>query len=121
MQKKVRGWLRSGIVVAVWIATPCGSFSKARNQPGGPPALRDTCFPEGLPNLRPADALKVAVGNRIGKFSFSLFGLDRALNIPVVLENPATSWLWSQRYATAMAKLTDVKDIEFDFCASVCP
>ena len=35
LQKLVRGWILSGIVVGVWLGTPCGSFSRARERPGG--------------------------------------------------------------------------------------
>ena len=42
------GWLRAGWVCAVWMGTPCNSFSMARNQHGGRPALRDKDHFNGL-------------------------------------------------------------------------
>ena len=42
------------------LGTPCNSFSRARDMPGGPPALlRSDSRPLGLEGLRQADALKV--------------------------------------------------------------
>eukprot|EP00959_Pyramimonas_sp_CCMP1952_P001761 36185-Pyramimonas_sp.AAC.1 len=60
IQKLARGWVRSKMLLGVWIATPCQSLSRARNRPNGPPPLRDAKHPLGLPHLNPADCLKVA-------------------------------------------------------------
>ncbi|CAK0903427.1 unnamed protein product, partial [Prorocentrum cordatum] len=58
IRQRVRGWVRSRLIVAIWIATPCHSMSRARNRPNGPPPLRTRLFPLGLPGLSPGDQLK---------------------------------------------------------------
>ncbi|CAK0827570.1 unnamed protein product, partial [Prorocentrum cordatum] len=58
IRQQVRGWVRSRLIVAIWIATPCQSMSRARNRPNGPPPLRTALFPLGLPGLSPGDQLK---------------------------------------------------------------
>eukprot|EP00974_Lingulodinium_polyedra_P105339 10200363-Lingulodinium_polyedra.AAC.1 len=70
------------------MGTPCGSFSKARNQPGGPPPLRDAAAPAGKAGLRPSDALKVLTGNTLAAFSAAVFREAVAKQIPVSIENP---------------------------------
>ena len=52
VQRRIRGWIRSGLIAAVWMGTPCNSFSRARDRPGGPPPLRSDDHPNGLPMLR---------------------------------------------------------------------
>ena len=51
------GWMRSGLVRAVWLGTPCSSFSPARKgrpgDPGGP--LRTRPQPWGLAGLPQKD------------------------------------------------------------------
>ncbi|CAK0844650.1 unnamed protein product [Prorocentrum cordatum] len=49
--KLIRGWVRGGLATAVFMGTPCNSFSLARNRPNGPPTLRTSEYPEGLPKL----------------------------------------------------------------------
>ena len=61
-----------------------------------PPPLRNSVFPEGLPQLQPIDMLKVQHGNALARFSATVFQLARSLRIPVALENPTRSWLWMQ-------------------------
>ena len=68
-QLLVLGWLWAGLIAAVWMGTPCNSFSKARNQPGGPPALRSKDSVHGLADLRTCDAAAVRLGNLLALFS----------------------------------------------------
>eukprot|EP00959_Pyramimonas_sp_CCMP1952_P215418 4507148-Pyramimonas_sp.AAC.1 len=63
-------------------------MSLARDRPGGPPPLRSSSHPEGLPDLSPGDALKLAL----------------ALGVPVGPENPGSSWLWKQPVARRVSK-----------------
>jgi hypothetical protein len=39
-QHKILGWITSGMVLSVHCGFPCSSFSRARDVPPGPPALR---------------------------------------------------------------------------------
>eukprot|EP00438_Fugacium_kawagutii_P014095 Skav231798 [mRNA] locus=scaffold734:131220:155475:+ [translate_table: standard] len=60
-RQKIIHWITSGKVKAGHLGTPCNSFSRARDRPGGPPPLRSDKQPLGLSPLRPADAAKVKV------------------------------------------------------------
>lgn len=88
LQQNVLGWVRAGLVTTVWLGTPCNSWSRAREIPGGPPPLRSGDFPLGLPGLRRADADKVRIGNELARFSAQLFRTCRTLGVPCAIENP---------------------------------
>ena len=119
--RTIRGWIRGKLLVAVLIATPCASFSTARNKPGGPRALRTADWPGGLPDLAGADLQKVRAGNSLAYASFSIFMECRRHNIPVLIENPAYSWLWKLPAARNCAKQPGVPDAYFDMCALKAP
>lgn len=121
VRQLVRGWVRSRLILAIWIATPCHSLSRARNRPNGPPPLRTRQYPLGLPGLSPNDQLKVERGNTLATFSFSLFLLARSLNVPVVIENPSTSWLWQLPGALNVLRIHNTHILDFDFCAFATP
>ena len=76
------------------LGTPCNRFSRARDQPGGPPPLRSDLQPLGLQGLRPGDALKVKLGNALLRFSVKFLCVCLLMMIPCTLENPARSRLW---------------------------
>ena len=65
LQMKIKGWVQAHWLIILLAGFPCTSFSKARNMPGGPPALRTAEFITGLPDLRPADLAKVEMGNSL--------------------------------------------------------
>ena len=76
-QSLLHGWVLSRAVSAVHLRTPCCSWSRARDRPGGPPPIRSNSLIWGLPGLREADQLKVHVGNVLCKFSASLLFAGR--------------------------------------------
>ena len=115
-QKLVRGWLLAGQVAAVWLGTPCSSFSRARDRPGGPPPLRSNACVLGLPGLSDKDALKVQLGNKLMRFSVSVLILCRRLVIPAVMENPATSRLWITPGVKYVACLSGARMFQTDYC-----
>ena len=115
-QLLVLGWIRSGAVAAVWMGTPCNSFSRARNQPGGPPALRNKGAVHGLSDLRTCDAAAVKLGNCLALFSSKVLLLCALLLLPGVIENPATSWLWQTSWMQRLAARRDVSFILTEFC-----
>ncbi|CAK0871421.1 unnamed protein product, partial [Prorocentrum cordatum] len=94
--KLIRGWVQGGFVMAVFMGTPCNSFSLARNRPNGPPTLRASEYPEGLPELKDSCREEVDLGNSLCAASFSIFRECRLLGCPVIVENPASSHLWRQ-------------------------
>ena len=115
-QRLILGWIKCGWVAAVWLGTPCNSFSRARNQPGGPPALRTGEFPHGLSALRPCDQAAVKLGNCLAMFSAQVVTLCAHLLIPATIENPATSWLWCTRWMKALLRRRDVSFGCSEFC-----
>jgi hypothetical protein len=93
----IRGWVMSSVVAGIWMGTPCSSWSRARHDlDGGGP--RSQQFIWGKPNLSEADSTRVLDGNNTLSMSMKLIRLcltgSRTL-CPIVLENPATSYMWS--------------------------
>ena len=118
-QQLIRGWINNGLISAIWLGTPCSSWSRARDRPGGPRQLRsDTCI-MGFNDLTGADLNKVKVGNTLMQFTASILQLCRALNIPAAVENPHTSRLW---LAPPMRRLgPHMTETVTDFCQDGTP
>ena len=100
VQSLILGWIRGGCVLGAWLGTPCTTFSRARH-----PALRTNTALWGKKGLSSSDSAKVRVGNACLRFSLSVIRLGLVLLVPVFLENPATSMIFSIptmcRYAKA--------------------
>ena len=113
----VRGWLLGQCIAAVWLGTPCSSWSRARHGPllsnWGP--LRSTGFPLGLPNLTANDQKKVREGNRFMRMSALIIKLCRSLGVPVFCENPSGSLLWEAPHMQAQIRQGSRKSV-LDFC-----
>ena len=116
-QQKILSWLISGVIRAGHLGTPCNSFSRARDQPGGPPQLRSDLMPLGLPNLRPGDATKVKIGNILLRFSVKMLRKAKDLFIAFTLENPARSRLWICPPMRSFLRLRGVQEAVVEFCA----
>lgn len=80
--------LRSGEVLGLMVAPPCGSFSVAQGRTG---RLRIFGFPWGLPDLKPERRAKVDEGNRVARAVARLLLVARKFGIPWVVENPHSS------------------------------
>ena len=52
-------WVATCRLAAVFAAPPCGTCSRARELPNGPPPLRSDASPDGLQNLLPRDQERV--------------------------------------------------------------
>jgi hypothetical protein len=92
---KIFSWLAHGWVVAVWIGTPCASWSRARRDDGGPPPLRDDGnYIWGLPQLPSYDVEKVQAGNAFARLSARVLRICHEKMIPGAIENPGNSRLW---------------------------
>lgn len=78
-QRIILEWMRCGYIRSGHLGTPCNSFSRARDQPGGPPLLRSDEKPLGLANLKVHDAHKVKVGNQLMRFTARVlkYAIDR--------------------------------------------
>ena len=121
VQRRIRGWIRSGLIVAVWMGPPCNSFSRARDRPGGPPPLRSDEHPNGLPNLAPHDAEKVRCGNTLARFSISIFQCCAYLQVPATIENPETSRLWKLESFQTARLTSRTTWTSTDFCQDGTP
>ena len=116
LRRQIIGWVQARWVIATPAGFPCTSFSRARNMPGGPPALRTSDYITGLPELRPADQAKVAMGNLLLRWVVNLARARQAVGTILILENPWTLWAWKM---PTMAALIHNKAISFtrtDYC-----
>lgn len=106
-------------VVFVHIAPPCGTSSRARERPmsageWGPPPLRSSSHPWGLPFLSPKDRHRVEQANILYRHiaEFCRFLSNR--NIKWSIENPRRSYLWE---LGPFIELLDVATFyDFDAC-----
>ena len=94
IQQMVLHWIRSGKVRAGHLGTPCNSFSRARDRPGGPPRLRSDEHPMGLPGLADHLYRKIHEGNVLMRFSCAVLRLAISFGLPFTMENPHRSRLW---------------------------
>lgn len=109
--------IQRGLVVGVWMGTPCTSWSRARRNDGkGPPPLRSDLLLWGLPDLNRKDQARVRAGNNHLKFSVRVFKLCIQLGIAVTLENPATSRLWLVSSLKRLVKSPSVHKLHTDYC-----
>ncbi|CAE8640523.1 unnamed protein product [Polarella glacialis] len=89
--------VKSGRVVYIHVAPPCGTATKARERPV-PAAqqrpLRSALHPGGLPSLAGLDKAKVDSANCLYEFCAELCRRCLLLDIAFSVENPASSYLW---------------------------
>ena len=100
-------WIKSPLVVGVFLAPPCGTCSLARNiklrdSAGrimhGPVPLRSEAFPEGLPGLGHKDRARVSAANKLYDFLATVVDMAHNLGLLVVVENPRSSLFWLTRF-----------------------
>lgn len=113
---KITGWLRSGMIRAGHLGTPCHSFSRARDRRPGPPPLRSDEQVMGLPNLRPGDQQKVSEGNLFMRFSVQVMLLASVLCIPFTMENPSRSRIWLCPAVARMLRRRNINLFICEFC-----
>ena len=88
-------WLVSTFhVVFCHAAPPCGTCSRARELPGGPPPLRNEIYPWGFDDLSPDQRARVDAANKIyiGLAKFIEFLILQGIFFAI--ENPENSLLW---------------------------
>ena len=87
----MRGWMCSGCVQAIWLATPCSSWSRARHGPCGSAwgPLRDNRHIYGFKGLSSRNQAKITEGNATMRATCEILQLAIKLQIPCFLENPA--------------------------------
>jgi hypothetical protein len=92
--KLILGWIFSGCICLVWIATPCSSGSSARHDLPGGTGPRTRVHIYGQPNLSEADQARVKAGNITLSRSRAIVRACIKQGIPCGLENPASSLMW---------------------------
>ena len=113
------GWITSGRVQGILIATPCGSQSRARRAPSWsrfPSAIRSTERPRGLAGLTGTDLRTVTLGNRLADAAFLLIQASYKQGIIGVEENPFKSYLWLHRCRVQQLTWPKVSDVVIDMC-----
>ena len=109
-QQLVSSWALSGRCLWVHFGVPCGTASKARfkrlsKKRHGPPPLRSSKWPNGLPGVTGVNLLRLRAANRLYRFMSELIlELDKA-NVVWTVENPWTSLMWDTTYWVEVDRL----------------
>ena len=112
----LRGWVLSRAILAVHLGTPCNSWPRAGDRPGGPPPLRSNVEIWGLPYRRPGDQVSIHIGNVTTRFTASFLFACRHMRVPASIENPATSRLWIAPPILRSLAASNVSVQVTDFC-----
>ena len=115
-QRRILHWLEQGYICGGHLGTPCNSFSRARDRPGGPPPLRSDQRPLGLPQLKESDALKVRLCNVLMYFSCHVLQLALQLHVPFTMENPSRSRLWLCPAVLRIMRRRFVQTVDVTYC-----
>ncbi|CAE7829729.1 unnamed protein product [Symbiodinium sp. CCMP2592] len=86
--------IKSRRVVMVFAAPPCGTCSAARNYRPGPPVLRTTSHPWGVPWASTRDCVKLKAANAIYKHLCAFLEMCDQHSVPWCVENPTNSMFW---------------------------
>ena len=102
-QALVESWLLSGRCLWVHFGVPCGTASRARfrrlsRKIHGPPPLRNSKFPDGIPGIKGPHLIKLRAANKLYSFMRRLILQLNAANVVWTVENPYTSLLWETSY-----------------------
>ena len=102
-QNLVETWLTSGRCLWVHFGIPCGTASRARmrrlnKRVHGPPPLRNSRWPDGIPGIKGVHLLKLRAANCLYSFMRRLIKKLHSMGITWTVENPLTSLLWETSY-----------------------
>ena len=102
-QQLVEQWALSPHCLWVHFGVPCGTASRARFKRisktiHGPRPLRSLRWPDGLPNVKGTNLLRLRAANRLYAFMSKLIIKLDDRNITWTVENPWTSLLWNTSY-----------------------
>ncbi|CAE7244581.1 unnamed protein product [Symbiodinium sp. CCMP2592] len=86
--------IKSRRVAMVFAAPPCGTCSAARHFRPGPPVLRTTSHPWGVPWASTRDCVKLKAANAIYKQLCAFLELCDQHSVPWCVENPTNSTFW---------------------------
>ena len=108
------------LLVAVWLAPPCGTASRAREIPlpgdSGPRPLRTSENPEGRPDLSPDEADRVGKANSLYRITAEIWSFCLQHDILVVIENPYRSFFWHLPEITSILQDDRAVLVRCDFC-----
>ena len=95
----LRHIVQNCLVIAVHMAPPCGTCSRAReiklsNTWHGPQPLRNEQYPYGVPNMSSKDKLRVDLANTLYMHMCDFCNFLNRTQVPWTMENPTNSWLW---------------------------
>ena len=99
VHKLIKGWICSGCVAGVMLATECKTWSRARHGPVGTSwgPIRSRRHIMGLPNLCQRDHDKVSLGNKQMAHTADIISACVKHCIPCILENPINSLLFAAK------------------------
>ena len=114
-------WALTDRCLWVHFGVPCGTASRARfrrlnKRVHGPPPLRSLKWPNGLPNVRGTNLLRLRAANRLYSFMSKLILQLDGAGITWTVENPWTSLLWNTSYWQEVDKHTNVCYVELHNC-----
>ena len=113
--------MRAGNVRAVWLGTPCSSWSTARRgypgAPGGPLRLKGKhIWGHPLALRRAADRRRIKLGNSTAKCTAKVIEAAVEHKVPVALENGNSSRLWHCPPIAAICLHPSAKKTVTDMC-----
>lgn len=122
--------IKGGFIAGIWLATPCQGLGRARRgtpwkkrlakgtQKGFPAAIRGRGHEWGLPveELCPRDRQTLAQSNALIRFSLRIIEAAVSAGVPVAMENPAKSYLWTLPEVGAMLEAKGCARVTLDFC-----
>lgn len=106
----IMGSIRCGKYVALMAAPPCGSFSRLRAIPGGPPLLRSPSGPGryGLSTNSPAQQSRIRLDNLLALRTCSAFVLFAEMGLQPAFKTGEVHMFNLDEYQTAL-KLSNVR------------
>ena len=103
-------------ILYVHFAPPCGTASAARHIKPGPPPLRSTVFPMGLPGLTFLQQTRVKKANFLYKWTWKLVKFLDSRNIGWSIENLASSLMWITDPFVEMVQQINFDAFSFHTC-----
>ena len=120
-RKVLETLLNLDCIIYAHFAPPCGTASAARNVQPGPPPLRSTVFPMGLPRLTLVQRTGVRLANQLYRWTVdAILKLD-AKQIAWSVENPASSLMWLTDPFIELARLQHIVGFSFHTCMFQAP
>ena len=107
----------SGIVSYGAGAPNCGEYSRLKLRDGGPPALRTPEFLQGLPNLSPAQLVKVQSSFELMARIVICLELVYSAGGHVHLEQPTNRMAWLEKDVSRFIKFCAPHLVNFAACA----